>query len=127
MMFKQPLSISKENTEGYYIIFIRSKKISFVKNNKIRYMTEEESVQATILSKNSFFKEKYRHALKLTTKIKVYQSSQTNPEWSAKDVLIAIMKGYNSQLPSAILLEMAQFIVSEWETIQATKNDIIHV
>lgn len=96
-------------------------------NLNIRYMTKEESAQAAILSKNSFLKAKYRHALKLTTKIKVHQSAQSNPEWTAKDVLIAIMKGYNSQLPSVVLLEMAQFIVTEWETIQATKSEIVHV
>lgn len=93
----------------------------------IRYMTEEESAQAAIISKNSFFKEKYRHALKLTTKIKVYKYAQSNPNWSAKDVLIEILKGYNSQLPSSIILEMAQFIVTEWEAIHASKSEIVHV
>ena len=106
---------------------INKLKIAKPETISLRYMTKEESAHAAILSKNSFLKEKYRHALKLTTKIKVYQSAQTNPEWSAKDVLVAIMKGYNSQLPSVILLEMAQFIVTEWETIQATKSEVVHV
>lgn len=92
-----------------------------------RYMTQEEEARAKILSNKTFFKEKYRNALKISTQIELYKYAQSNPEWIAKDVLIAILKGYNSQLPSIILVEMAQFIVTEWETIHASKSEIVHV
>ena len=91
-----------------------------------REMTGEEKAQAAILSQKSFLKEKYRYALKLTTQMKVHEYAQTNPEWGTKDVLIAILKGYNSQLPSIVILEMVQFIMNEWENITINKKELVY-
>lgn len=91
-----------------------------------RYMTDAEKAQSALLSEKSFFKEKYRHALKMTTKMKIEEYAQIHPEWTIKDVLIAIITGYNSQLPSQVILEMIQFIVIEWEKILTTKNELVY-
>ena len=91
-----------------------------------RYMTDAEQAQSALLSKKSFFKEKYRHALKITTQMKIQEYAQTHPDWTIKDVLIAILKGYNAQLPSAILLEMTPFIIIEWETILTNRTELVY-
>ena len=87
-----------------------------------RYMTEVESQQMVLMAKQSFFKEKYRHALKVSTKIDLLLLNQTYPEWTAKDVLSTLIKGYDPQLPAQILLEMTHFILAEWEILQTTKS-----
>ena len=91
-----------------------------------RYMTEAESQQMTLLAKKSFFKEKYRHALKVSTKIDLLLLNQTYPEWTAKDVLSSLVKSYDPQLPTLILLEMTQFILAEWEILQTTKSPLAY-
>ena len=91
-----------------------------------RYMTEAENQQMRLLSKKSFFKEKYRHALKISTKIDLLLLNQTHPEWTAKDVLSSLVKSYDPQLPTLILLEMTQFILAEWEILQTTKSPLAY-
>ena len=92
-----------------------------------RYMTEEEKAKSAALSKNSYFKEKYRLALKISTQMEIDKYSQTNPEWGVKDVLVTILKGYNSDLPSVLVLEMTQLIVAEWEAAHAKKKEIVFI
>ena len=58
------------------------------KNIPFKYMTKVEIQQMAILTKNSFLKEKYRHALIASTKIDLFQLAQSNPDLTAKDVLI---------------------------------------
>lgn len=48
--------------------------------------------------------------------------AQTHSEWGAKDVLAEIVKDYDKDLPSKILLEMAAYIIAEWEKIRASKD-----
>jgi hypothetical protein len=79
-------------------------------------MTEEDIVQTDRLFKNAFFKEKYRKGLKSLTQNDMKQLKNEHPNWQLKDMLSAIVKGYNPELPSAILREMTQFIISEWES-----------
>ena len=92
-----------------------------------RYMTEAESQQMTVLANRSFFKEKYRHALKISTKFDLLLLNQTHPEWTIKDVLSTLIKSYDPQLPSSILLEMTQFILAEWEILQTSRNIPAHI
>lgn len=87
-----------------------------------RYMTEEEKIRVDIITKNSFRKEKFRYALKSHSQTKVYEFYKTNPEWGAKDILINVMKGFNPDLPSDVVLEIAQYILHQWETIQASNK-----
>lgn len=69
-----------------------------------------------------FYRKKYRLALKLYATLDIQAYAKTQPNWAAKDVLAAIIKDYDPQLPSNILLEMTQFILEEWEKKQSTKN-----
>ena len=92
----------------------------------IWYMIEEESNQMAIVTKNSFLKEKYRHALEAFTKIEILQLFQTNPTWAAKEALIAILKGYDTELAPSLVLEMAHFVMGEWEVLQVTKNELAY-
>ena len=96
-------------------------------NIPYRCMTEAESQQMTVLANKSFFKEKYRHALKVSTKLDLLLLSQTYPEWTTKDVLSTLIKSYDPQLPSSILLEMTQFILAEWEILQTSRNIPAHI
>lgn len=91
-----------------------------------RYMTEAENKQMADLTKNSFFKEKYRHALKVSTKIELFQLYVAHPEWTAKDILITLLNGYDASLPPSLLLEMAQFIMTEWEILQTKNNELVY-
>ncbi len=91
-----------------------------------RFMTDAEKAQSDLLSEKSFFKARYRLALKLTTQLKIEEYAKTQPDWTSKDVLMAILKGYNAQLPSAIMLEMTQLIVHEWDTILANRDELVY-
>ena len=90
-----------------------------------RYMTKEESAKVADMAKKSFYKPKYRQALKVTTQLDVREYCQTHPDASAKDVLIEIMKTYSPSIPPDILLDMAQVILSEWKTIQSSHNEFV--
>jgi hypothetical protein len=78
-------------------------------------MTEADIIQTDALLKNAFFKDKYRNSLKSLAKSEMNLLKKQYPKWQLKDVLIAIIKDYNSELPPSIFLEMTQFIISEWE------------
>jgi hypothetical protein len=78
-------------------------------------MTEADILESTTFSKNAFFKEKYKKSLKTLTKYEMRQFIKQHPDGQLKDVLAALIKDYNPELPPSILLEMTQFIISEWE------------
>ena len=94
-------------------------------HNQYKKMTDEECTQMAIVAQKSLLKDKYRHALKSLSKMKIYEYYETNPDWSAKDILLNVMKEYNPNLPSVVLLEMTQFILNEWETIKSSKNEMV--
>lgn len=84
-------------------------------------MTKEEILQTEAVLKNAFFKEKYRTGLKNLVKSDMKLFKKQYPEWQLKDVLVAVIKDFNPELPSPILLEMTQFIISEWENTRQKK------
>ena len=100
---------------------------SDVKSEQFKRMADEEQAQMAIIAQKSLYKDKYRHALKSLSKLKIHEYYETNPNWSAKDILLNVMKEYNPNLPSIVLIEMTQFILNEWESIQASKNDMVLV
>jgi hypothetical protein len=69
-----------------------------------------------------FYKKKYRLALQIYAIVEINEYAKTQPTGTAKDILSAIVKDYDPQLPSDILLEMTQFILQEWEKIQLSKK-----
>ena len=89
----------------------------------LRLMTAAEKTEIGNTTQNSYFKKKYRIALEATTKMMVQDLYIHYPDWSVRDVLTTALKEYNDDLPSALLLEMAQLIVSEWEKKQTSKNE----
>jgi hypothetical protein len=95
------------------------------KNLVVKMMTEEERAKLPVFTPNSYFKKKYRLALEISTKMMVQGMYEKHPNWTTQDVLVASLKEYNSDLPSSILLEMAQIIVIEWEKIQASKKELV--
>jgi hypothetical protein len=102
------------------------KKENIIHNqSQYKQMTAEESTQMAIIAQKSLYKEKYRHALKSLSKMKIYEYYGTNPDWSAKDILLNVMKEYNPNLPSVVLIEMTQFILNEWESIKSSKKELI--
>jgi hypothetical protein len=78
-------------------------------------MTEAESIQTDHILKNAFFKEKYRKGLKTLAKLEMQSLQKQHPNWHLNDVLSAILKDCNPELPPTILLELTQSIISEWE------------
>jgi hypothetical protein len=69
-----------------------------------------------------FYRKKYRLALQIYAIVEINEYTKTQPTWAAKDILAAIVKDYDPQLPSDILLEMTQFILQEWEKVQLSKK-----
>lgn len=78
-------------------------------------MTEADILESTAFSKTAFLKEKYKKSLKTLTKYEMRQFIKQHPDGQLKDALAALIKDYNPELPPSILLEMTQFIISEWE------------
>lgn len=78
-------------------------------------MTEADILETAAFSQTAFFREKYRRGLKTLTKYEMRQFRKEHPDGQLKDVLVALIKDYNPELPPSILLEMTQFIVAEWE------------
>lgn len=106
---------------------IEDKSITLLENAKalgiaLRLMTETE--KGTV-NQNTYFKKKYRMALEVTTKMMVQDLYAQNPDWSVRDVLTTTLKEYNKDLPSILLLEMMQLIVSEWEKQQTIKKELV--
>jgi hypothetical protein len=93
----------------------------------IKPMTEKQFLQMATLSQKSFFKEKYRHGLKILTQMDMEKYLQEHPDWRLKDVLAAILKNYNPELPAIILLEMTQFIIAEWEKTHVNETKAVLV
>jgi hypothetical protein len=89
-----------------------------------RFMTEEEQAKYAIDPAKSFRKEKFRRGLKSYSQTRVYEFYKTNPEWGAKDILINVMMGYNPDLPSDVVLEIAQYILQQWELLKASKKEL---
>jgi hypothetical protein len=85
----------------------------------LRLMTDEEKAHTAHITRNSYFKKKYRMALEVTTRMMIREMYEQYPNRPLNDVLSAAMKEYNSDLPAVLLLEMAQLIVNEWEKIQS--------
>lgn len=79
------------------------------------------------ITRNSYLKEKFRLSLKSLTKRLIQERATIHSEWTAQEVLVDIMKGYNPKLPPVVLLEMTQFILEEWEKIHVSKNEIVMV
>lgn len=89
----------------------------------LRLITEAEKKETVDIAQNTYFKKKYRIALEVTTKMMVQDLYAQNSDWSIRDVLTTALKEYNKDLPSVLLLEMMQLIVSEWEKKQAHRQE----
>jgi D-alanyl-D-alanine dipeptidase len=98
------------------------KNIVQPESSNIREMTDEEKAETAYITRNSYHKEKFRKSLKLYTRMKIQAFAGTHPELNAKDLLVEIIKCYNPKLPPVVLLEMTQYILEEWEKIQAKKK-----
>ncbi len=90
-----------------------------------RIMTEEEKSAFPIDRIKSYRKEKFRRGLKSHSQSRVYEFYKTNPEWGAKDILLNVMEGYNPELPADVVLEIAEYIIMEWEKIKASKKELV--
>jgi hypothetical protein len=91
-------------------------------NSLVLLKTEE---RVPVLDSKKFYRKKYKLALQLYAKLDMVAYAQKHPEWGTKDVLAEIVKDYDKDLPSDILLEMAEYIVTEWEKILASKKELI--
>jgi hypothetical protein len=94
-------------------------------NLNVRLMTEEERAQMAVLDNKKYNRKKYKMALQFGAKMKLYELSNAHPEWGAKDVLVDIMKDYYSDFPAELVLEMSEYIVTEWEKIKASKKELV--
>jgi maltose-binding protein MalE len=81
-------------------------------------MTNEEDIETEVIAENSTYNKKYREALKMSVKLDVQELSQVQPDTTAKEVLMAVLKDYDTDIPSPILLEMAQ-------VFQASKKELV--
>ncbi len=79
-----------------------------------RLMTPEEEYEADLISKQVLLSEKYRRGLKTITRMKMKELRIVHPEWTLKETLVAMLNGYNPDLPPVVLLEITQFIINEW-------------
>jgi hypothetical protein len=85
---------------------------------KVKQMTKEQEKQSAMLSQQILLKDKYRQSLKMVTQMDIQELAKVHPDWCTKDVLVYIVKDYNPDLPSQILIEMTEFITSEWDKIK---------
>ena len=90
-------------------------------------MTKEEEVEADIIAFNTSYTKKYREALKASVKLDVQEFAQVQPNATAKEALIAVLKDYDSDIPSPILLEMAKVVLADWAVFQTTKQEPVFV
>jgi hypothetical protein len=101
--------------------------LSKTNNISTTEMTREEDIETDIITKNPSYGKKYREALKISVKLDVQEFAQVQPEANAKDVLVAILKDYDPDIPSPILLEMAKVILADWAAFQTVKNELVLV
>jgi hypothetical protein len=101
-------------------IFLNIKIIGKMKKEdiKVKQMTKEQEKQSAMLSQQILLKDKYRQSLKMVTQMDIQELAKVHPDWCTKDVLVYIVKDYNPDLPSQILIEMTEFITSEWDKIK---------
>ena len=90
-------------------------------------MTNEEDIESDVIAENPSYDKKFREALKMSVKLDVQELAQNQPNTTAKEVLIAVLKDYDTDIPSPILLEMAQIILADWATFQASKKELVLV
>ena len=93
------------------------------KNLKVNIVEVEDKARLASMKQQSYLKKKYRLALKFSAMMDIQEYAKTHPEWGAKDVLVEIMKHYYSDFPPVVVLEMAEYIVTEWQRVQASKKE----
>lgn len=111
------------NNPEYIDEAISQLRIERPKNLKINIVVETDEARATSMRQQSYLKKKYRLALKFSAMMDIQKYAETHPEWGAKDVLVEIMNNYYSDFPPVIVLEMAEYIVTEWERVKVSKKD----
>ncbi len=100
------------NTEKkYYSISIEEA----MKDPAMRPLAEDLIKTSAEVQRQALLTEKYRKGLKFLTRLKIKKLHKTHPEWHLNDLLAAVVKGYNPELPAVVMLEMTQFIIEEWE------------
>ena len=62
-----------------------------------RIMTDEEKARISHITRNSYFKKKYRMALEVTTKMMIQEMYKEYPDRPLNDVLSAAMKEYKER------------------------------
>ncbi len=100
-------------------------ELSGIEDIPFKYMTADEEVRVDEITKNSFHRPEYLQSLKFMTQYDVREYHETHPNAHAKDVLSNMMKTYSSAIPCDILLDMAQVILSEWESVNASKKELV--
>jgi hypothetical protein len=92
---------------------------------KVKKMTVEQEKQSEMLSQKILLKDNYRQSLKMVTRMDIQALAKAHPDWCTKDVLVYIVKDYNPDLPSQILIEMTEFITSEWDKIKTKQFALV--
>lgn len=88
-------------------------------------MTKEEELETDIITSNPSYTKKYSEALKASVKLDVQEFAQVQPNASAKEVLMTVLKDYETDIPSPILLEMAKIILADWAVFQTSKQQLM--
>jgi hypothetical protein len=78
---------------------------------------------------SSTIQQGFRHrknllALQDLTAIKIAKHQLEHPNWGLKDLLAEVIKGFPSEMPSDVLLQMTQFIVSQWEKTESPRRQV---
>jgi hypothetical protein len=83
--------------------------------------------ERSVITGNTSYSKKYREALKASVKLDVQDFAQVQPNATAKEVLLDVLKDYDMDIPSSILLEMTKVILADWATIQASNKELVLV
>lgn len=90
-------------------------------------MTKEAEAETDIIVENPSYIRKYREALKVSVKLDVQEFAQIQPYATAKEVLLTVLKDYDTDIPSSILLEMSKVILTDWAAFQVSKKELMLV
>ncbi len=80
-----------------------------------RPMTAEEENEVRKAFARFPYTAKFKKTLEFTTLFRFDELRLAHPDWELNKILGNIMLGYSKDIPSALLLEMTQLIIAEWE------------
>ncbi len=80
-----------------------------------RPMTTEEAKEVKKAFARFPYSAKFKKTLEFTTLFRFDELRLAHPDWELNQILGNILLGFSKDIPPALLLEMTQLIITEWE------------